>query len=376
MCLPKKTAMSAQRACLMKLISTTSSKQFSCPDCYKVFDTQTLLRRHQWYHVDMEHRPWKCTFCAWSFVQRSELNRHFKSKHPSKQIKHPIQARYSINNIQILNSFLRMNKNRKSQKQIKSNQIKSNQNMSISESNSTNINSTAKQTQTTANSDIEMKQKFMPANNVTDPWEFVDDPKQTQFMNVAEIVNATDGSQQTQKLLNDALVTISKSCKQGIDAIQKEINTQRRRSHTAINNIDKQILALSQLKKEFKIETMQVNKEGNAQIDALSSHKEFIDKVIKSYQQSIQNGFTTTNKQDLSESEWKYHLTKIINHYSDTLQDLEKTKCEEMLNSSDPLFKPCKPVNPQQIYKIPQNDYKRRALIHNQEVMKNYNLNK
>lgn len=188
------------------------------------------------------------------------------------------------------------------------------------------------------------------------PWKFLNKPKQTPFMNVDEMLNATNKPQETQKLLNQALLAISKSYKEGIEDIQQEIKTQKRISQTAIKNIDEQILVLSQLKKQFKMETMQFNKEGNAQIHALSSHKEFIDKILMTYQQSIQNGFTTINKQYPSESEWKYHLTKIIPHYSHKLGHFKQIKCKEMINSTNPLFKPPKPVNLKQIFNIPSKD--------------------
>eukprot|EP01083_Nonionella_stella_P296583 1007521_1 len=59
---------------------------FKCQKCPKTYASESRLKRHLMYHLDISERPHKCDWCIWSFVQHSELTRHQKRKHPSKTI--------------------------------------------------------------------------------------------------------------------------------------------------------------------------------------------------------------------------------------------------------------------------------------------------
>ena len=79
-----------------KSLGSNIGEVFECPDCDKAYASESRLRRHKLYHLDISERPFQCEFCIWSFVQQSELKRHLKRKHPSKQITQPITPRYRI----------------------------------------------------------------------------------------------------------------------------------------------------------------------------------------------------------------------------------------------------------------------------------------
>lgn len=52
---------------------------FSCKYCeYKSVDS-TCFKRHMWRHQDK--KPYKCTYCAFDGIQRSQIVAHMRSKH-------------------------------------------------------------------------------------------------------------------------------------------------------------------------------------------------------------------------------------------------------------------------------------------------------
>lgn len=219
---------------------------------------------------------------------------------------------------------------------------------------------------------------------------------------------SNDSEEDIHNLLQIALSTISKSYQEGISSIDKQLKIQKQRSEPTINEIDRQIFALSQQKKELKIEMAQFNKDANNKIDLLLSHQSFINRLLNKYEESIKNGFlisdksytnddnndyvcnhcgySAMNEHDLnshliinnheksfilSSSEWKYCLIKIIGHYSNHLQEYQNQVLHQMLQSKEPLLKPSKPVNPQKIYHIPHYDVLQNY-NHNKNVLQNY----
>ena len=92
----------------------------------------------------------------------------------------------------------------------------------------------------------------------------------TNFSSLQRLIKGTDSDEKTQHLLQGALSAISESYKTSIAEIHKMIKQQKRIIQTAIKNIDEQMFALSQQKKQFKIELSEFNKDGNIKIDELA----------------------------------------------------------------------------------------------------------
>ena len=109
------------------------------------------------------------------------------------------------------------------------------------------------------------------------------DEQYSKFYRLKQLLKSTNSEEHRQKLLKGSLSAISQSFQQLNDNVEKELKIQTRINRTAINQIDQQILALSQQKKQLKIEMSEFNKAINDKIDLLLSHKTFIDKVLIKY---------------------------------------------------------------------------------------------
>ena len=242
----------------------------------------------------------------------------------------------------------------------------------------------------------------------------IDNINNDTFIKIDKLITNAQTADKRQDLCKAALSTISNSFKTAIDDIDNEIKKQKRIIQTGIKNIDEQIFALSQQKKQLKIEMAQFNKNGNDKIDKLSSHKLFIDKLLIKYKKSIQNKFNLSqipfsnnpnakdgkicttcghlatdrqsmnlhlmkhqneNKQTLSDKEWENYLSKLIPFYSKHIKDFQEKLNKEILNSKAPILPPLQTLNaiPTQI--IMQNKYVSNAKEHNRNVLKNLHKN-
>jgi len=220
--------------------------------------------------------------------------------------------------------------------------------------------------------------------------------------------NSNNSPQDEQYLLQSALVILSKSFKEGIDCINKEIKIKNQLYQTKIDEINQNLFALSHQKKQYQIELAEYNKVLNNEIDQLSSYPMYFQHLLKKYEEAIKNRFTVSqiscgddnkdnyickhcnhsannekelnshlfkhqqeNNKILTSSQWKNHLIEIIQIYSLRTQDYQNEILDKMFASKEPLLPPSKPVNPQKVHNVP--DYR---IIdnhhHNKEVMQNY----
>lgn len=152
------------------------------------------------------------------------------------------------------------------------------------------------------------------------------DEQYSKFYRLNQLLKSTDSEEHRQKLLKGSLSAISQSFQKLNNNVEKELKIHKRINQTAINQIDQQILTLSQQKKQLKIEMSEFNKAINDKIDLLLSHKTFIDKILIKYKSAIQNKFQISQipwpfKDDNDDDDDDYNIHDNDGHDSDDDDD-------------------------------------------------------
>lgn len=174
-------------------------------------------------------------------------------------------------------------------------------------------------------------------------------------------IKSTDSKQERQKLIESSLLAVSNSYKQAFYNFEKEVKIQKRTHHITIKNIDEQIFALSQLKKQMKIKMSEFNKDANTQLNQILSHQKFIDQVLIKSRERMNNN---NNDQRLLQQ-----ILPVLQEYSQNIKDFEQQILDKKFKSFLPVLAPAEPLKPQQIYNVPKDVYSHN---HNKMVLSNY----